>query len=194
MTHKLHNSVMSQVEQVIAAEKVTKAVLGPLSRDLLIYTPESDDIATVNRLIHGLSPVNKKAAILFFSHFLPWQVEKDNNEQFVRFGKKMTADKKVKAKLKAIIDFLSEESNTIWTWAENNLEIKKKDFARGIRSAIKKALAGDEKSDTPPLTMKEVVDAIFDSEADQGELILSMIEHINAVEEEKAEEEQQQVA
>lgn len=191
MTHRLHNSVVSQVEQVIAAEKVTKAVLGPLSRDLLIYTPESDDIATVNRLVHGLSPVNKKAAILFFSHFLPWQVEKDANGQFVRFGKKMTAEKKVKAKMQAIVDFLTEETNTIWTWADDNIEIKKKDFARGIRSAIKKALTGDEKSDTPALTMNEVVDAIFDSEADENELILSMIEHINAVEQKKAEEEQQ---
>ena len=81
-------TIVADIEAVKTAETTTYAKMRELSRNLLLYVPESDDIAGVNRLIGVLTPANRKVAVLFFQHFLPWVVEETPDGVFSRFGKK----------------------------------------------------------------------------------------------------------
>lgn len=162
MTHKMHNAIYAAIDTLAQAEKITRKVLAELSRDLLIYVPESNDIEAVNRLMNVLTPMNKQAARLYFQHFLPWQAENDTDGVFQRFGKKLQGEKKTQKKLDAIVLWLADESNNIWTWADQNIELKQKDFKATVARAIAKALEGDEKTDTPPLDRATLMEAIFE--------------------------------
>lgn len=173
--HRLHNVVYARLDAIAAAEKITRAELGGLSRELLIYIPDTQDIDILNRLIGVLTAVNSKVAVEYFKHFLPWQVEQDKDGNFLRFGKKMQGEKKLAKKLEAITEWLKDESNNIWTWADVNIEIKKKDFKAGIARAIKSALKGDDKSETPALSKAEIMSAIFDGGVTLDDM-LSVIE------------------
>lgn len=183
--HRLHNTIYAAIETIAQAEKITRKALAEISRDLLIYVPESQDIEAVNRLMGVLTPMNKNAARLYFQHFLPWKVENDTDGNFQRFGKKMKGDKQVADKLKAIEEWLSDESNNIWTWANDNIEVKQKDFRATVARAIKKALEGDEKSSTPPLSRDQLLDAIFEG----GVTIDDMMEGIEKQEQRLAQAE-----
>ena len=173
--HRLHNTVYARLEAIAAAEKITRSELGNLSRELLVYVPDTQDIDIVNRLLGVLTPMNRKTAILFFTHFLPWQVENDADGTFNRFGKMLQGEKKIAKRMDAITEFLKDESNNIWTWADENVQIdKKKDFKGMIAKAIKKALEGDEKSDTPALSKDEVFAAIFDGGITLEDLLVAL--------------------
>jgi hypothetical protein len=161
--HRLHNVVMARFDAIANAEKITRAELAALSRELLIYVPDTQDIQFINRLMGVLTPVNRRVAILYFGHFLPWEKENDTDGTFLRFGKKMLGEKKLTKRMMAIADWLADENNTIWTWSDENVSIdKKKDFKSGVVRAIKNALAGDEKTDSPALDPMEVMAAIFE--------------------------------
>lgn len=164
MTHRLHNVVYARLEAIANAEKITRKELGELSRELLTYVPDTHDIDIVNRLIGVLTPVNRRAAIAYFKHFLPWQVEHEADGQtFSRFGKMLQGEKKVKRRMDSIAEWLKDEANNIWKWSDDNLdvEVKQKDFYALVSKQIQKALEGDEKSDTPALTRDQLVAAIF---------------------------------
>lgn len=153
----MKTSIYASINEIAAAEKITRTVLAGLSRDMLIYIQDSQDIEAVNRLLGVLTPMNRKVAILYFAHFLPWEQEKGPDGTFQRFGKKT---KKLKLEAKKALEcseWLETESNNIWTWGDANVEIKQKDLAALLGRAIKKALNGDEKSDTPPMSMSDVV-------------------------------------
>ena len=131
-------AVNSKIVKLGKAEKVTKALLGELSRDLLAYVAvqESWDVAAINRLLAVLTPINKKTAVLFFSHFLPFSFNKDEGN----FGA-MAKNKEKKAKdkeesLAKVGVFLADEDNNIWTYAEENIKVEQKpvDYAAKITS------------------------------------------------------------
>lgn len=126
MTNNLKAVVYGRLEAIANAEKITRFELGAISRELLMYVPDSNDIDIVNRLIGVLTPMNRKIAILFFKHFLPWEVEVDHDDEFSRFGKKLKADKKVKRRMEMIVEFLSDENANIWSWAEVHVEVEQK--------------------------------------------------------------------
>lgn len=190
MNDNIKGHIYGLIAEIAAAEKITKAKLGLLSRDLLMYVPETHDIEAVNRLISVLTPVNKRVAIAFFTAMLPWEVEKDNDGVFQRFGKKTKSEKKEQRTTKKIAEFLADVDNNIWTWAENNIEVevKQKDFAGLITKTLAKALAGDEKSNTPPLDPALAMQAVLASGIDI-ETILNVITQV-----ELETEEQQQAA
>lgn len=162
----LKTSIYAMIEEVAAAEKITRKTLAALSRDMLLYVPDSQDIEAVNRLLGVLTPMNRRVAILYFDSFLPWEQEKDADGNFTRFGKKTKGDKKLAAAAKKIVDWLADESNNIWTWSDQNIELKQKDFVGLLTRAIQKALDGDEKTDTPALTQAQVVATIISAGVD----------------------------
>ena len=159
----IRGHIYGLIAEIQAAEKITKVKLGVLSRDLLMYVPESDDIEAVNRLFEVLTPVNKSVAIEFFTHFLPWDAERDTGKNFIRFGGKTKGEKKRSRSVKNIKEFLADEKNNIWTWAETEIQVekKKKDFAGMITRQVTKALEGDEASDTPAISAADVLSAVF---------------------------------
>lgn len=141
MSHKdTRTNIIAKIGEVRASEKVTKAKLAELSREILQYViiDDSADIDVVNRLIAVLTPVNKKVAIEFFRYHLPWNF--DNEEK--RFGKK-TKGEKIRVEKRARVDeFIINEANTIWTWAENHIQVEKKEinYADRVTTAVKRAL------------------------------------------------------
>ena len=61
--------VYGRLEAIMAAEKITRVELGAMSRELLMYVPDTNDIDIVNRLLGVLTPMNRRTAILFFFKF-----------------------------------------------------------------------------------------------------------------------------
>ena len=131
------NTINARIETLKNAERVTKAELGSLSRELLEYVmlDKSYDIDAVNRTIAVLTPMNKKTAVLFFNAFLPFQFDEETNT----FGKMQK--KHVAKKVEAITTWLEDEGNSIWTWAADNVKVEAKevDWAKKISKDITKA-------------------------------------------------------
>lgn len=164
MPNKMDNvkgHIFGLIAEIAESEKVTKVKLAQLSRELMVYVMESHDISAANRLIDVLTPVNKRAAIVFLSHFLPWTPELDDDKNFVRFGKMMKGQKAVDKRRKLILDFIAEKDNTIWTWAKDNVQVEAKptDFFKSVSKSVERALKGNE--NTPPLPREEVIKALF---------------------------------
>ncbi len=139
--------INARIEKLGNAERVTKAELAALSRELLEYVcidggkgEPSHDIDAVNRTIAVLTPMNKRTASIFFPEFLPWSFD----EKTGRFGKmnKKAFDKKAEA-IKA---WLADDTNDIWRWALDNIRMDKKppEYAKQIQKLIERALDDDE--------------------------------------------------
>lgn len=131
-------SINNKIATLAQAEKVTKAVLAELSRDLIDYVliQEIHDIAAVNRTLAVLTPMNKATAVQFFQAFLPHKF----NEDTQTFG---GLDKKIKpAKMEASKEFMADENNNIWTWAAVHVEVKakEKDYLGNVTKAVKQAI------------------------------------------------------
>lgn len=154
----LKASILAHITAIAAAEKITRASLGEISRELLIYVPDTKDIDLVNRLLVVLTPMNKQTAVLYFKHFLPWEYEEDA----VKFGSMMQGDKKIAKRMTMITEFLNDTDNNIWTWADANVEIArvKPDLGMNITEAVNKALAGTKETRT-----KEAAEGISKAEA-----------------------------
>lgn len=163
MEHRLHNVIMARLDAIANAEKITRHELANLSREFLVYVPDTQDVDLVNRLLGVLTPMNKATCILYFQHFLPWECENDKDGHFQRFGKKMLGEKKLAKRMTAIADWLAVEENNVWTWAKDNVDLTKKpDFKARVTSSIKKALEGDAEKEVAPLSALELLTAIFD--------------------------------
>lgn len=158
---KLLTRITKRIDKLAASEKVTKAELSALSRELLFYvltghedTPASYDVQAVNRLLGVLTPMNQRTSVLFFAHFLPFAF--DENE--LKFGK--LQQKKKDKFIQQAREFLEDETNDIWAWAARNVKVEKKpvDWSKKISSDIQKALnaEGDD-----ALTAKEVMVAVL---------------------------------
>ena len=119
------------------------------------------DIGRVNRLIHSLTPVNRKAAIGFFTAHLEWEKMTDDDGNFINFGKKMSSMKKVEKIINRRITFLADDNMTFWQWADDNTELKPIDFASGIQSSIKRALKGNDKRNSPALSQMDVAQIVL---------------------------------
>ena len=153
--------IFGLIAELAASETITKAKLGQLSRELMVYVVESKDISAANRLLDVLSPVNKRATIAFLSHFLPWTPKLDEDKNFVRFGKMMKGQKAVDKRKQAIVDFIADKDNTIWVWQKDNINIEAKptDFFKSVEKSVERALKGNDK--TPPLAREDVIKALF---------------------------------
>ena len=153
--NNLKTSIDTRTAAIKASEATTKLELGAISRELLLYVPDSKDIGAVNRLIEVLTPKNKEMAVLFFKAFLPWNYDDVAN----MFTVMLTGDAKRQKKFAAALAFTAKEENNIWTWAKVNIAPmeRAKNYAGKIGSTIKHAL-DDEKDG---LTEKEVFAAIL---------------------------------
>ena len=154
------------IKLVASSEKVTKKALSELSRDLLEYVPVSNDIATVNRLLNVLTPMNRETALKFFDYFLPWdlptkeEVEGDKIKS-IKFGKKTKGDRAINRIASRRATFLEDKNNTIWTWSNKHLEVsdrKPTDWRMKLTNDIKKALDPEKGG----LTQAQVIASVLD--------------------------------
>jgi hypothetical protein len=160
---QLKVSIDSAIEALAAAETITKLRLAELSRSVLTYivVEGSPDVATLNRLLGVLTPMNKQAAQLYFEHFIPYQFD----DKTGLFGERIKKQTRHDAKVAAAVKWLEkDEANTIWTWVDDNVEVKAKDYAGDITKAIKAALKGNEKKGYEALTVRQVLNTVVDCE------------------------------
>ena len=160
--------ISSKVTKLGNREKVTKALLGELSREVLVYVYETADIAMVNRLINVLTPINKKVAVQYFDAFLGWTL----NAESQLFGKKQK-DAPYTKKSYLTDEFLANEANNIWTWAETEIEVapKAKNYGMKISKLVDKALNDEDEG----IDLREVLFAIVASDSvSLGDLMQSL--------------------
>jgi len=160
-------TINTRIDAIRASEKITKLELGLISRELLLYVPDSKDIDAVNRLLNVLTPMNYRTAQLFFSNFLPWVWDEKNN----RFAAMSKGDKGVNGKLASIKEFLDEPANTIWLWAERNIKLEtvKTPFEERLTSLVSKALKGEKGLE--PIDKNAVIMAVMAGGVSAGDLI-----------------------
>jgi hypothetical protein len=124
------------------AEKITRAELSTLSRITLeaLHTEVEGnkvygDIRIINDILPALTPVNRQVVIEFFKEFSGFSFDGKNN----RFTSK---DKKnYDAAVALSEDFLEDPLNNLWTWANRNVEVTKKEFniSQSMGALLKKA-------------------------------------------------------
>ena len=149
--------IEKDLKKLTASEKVTKAALSVLSRTVLAYVYETNDINMVNRLLKVLTPVNKRVAEAYFPKYLGWTF----NPKELAFGVK-SKDKAYAAKYELACEFLADEANNIWTFAAAEIvfEAKPKQYAVRITQLVTRALKDAEEG----ITVKDVLFAIMASE------------------------------
>lgn len=181
-----YETLMAAIGDVAAAERITKSKLSTLSRDLLSYTTESEDIRPINALMglddggnFILTPMNWRTAAQYFHHFLPFASNFEDLKKYATrgegqraplvFGKKQK--RKFDDKMAEINAFLSEENNDIWVWSDQNvnIEVKPVDYFKQITQAVKK---GIEKGDMDSVS---VLSAVLEAEGmDMGQLLAAL--------------------
>lgn len=111
-----------QVLRLKRSEMITRQVLMVLSRTVLEAHHATEDVGYINRLLEVLTPVNRKVAVVYFTHFSGFHYD----DTLARFTKKSGKRYDECDKLSTI--FLEDPLNNIWSWAGRNVEIQKKDF------------------------------------------------------------------
>lgn len=157
-------SLLARVATIRASETITKSELSAFSREALSLLLENKDVRAINALLGVsedgkavLSPVNRKVAGMFFSHFVAFsKVEDESLIQFVKIKAKAW-DKHATM----ITEWLDNPRNDIWTWAATNVEVEKKapEYAGKITKQIQKALND---KDGYAISQVDVLKAVLD--------------------------------
>lgn len=146
------------------SEKVTKETLRELSRNVLAAHHQTQDVSYMNKLIAVLTPVNRKVASLFFAEFSGFR-QTDGV-----FTKKDKANYD-KAHETAIM-FLEDPLNNIWTWAEREVAVDKKEFDIGqVTKAIERF---NKKATDNGMTQADVLRAILKAGFEMDTLLAVM--------------------
>lgn len=163
-----------KIGQLAKAEKVTKQLLGELSREVLLFVLETKDVRPVNELLGNrqgqfvLSPMNWRIACKYFLHFLPFTSNFDEVKDCINKGGardplvfKKLSPKKVESKTEEIHAWLAVEENDIWVWSNSiAFEEKPVDYAGRI---TKNVMAAQEKGGLDAIAiMQAVVNAGID--------------------------------
>ena len=151
-------TLMQAIAELAQAEKVTKAKLSELSRELLAYMLESADVRPINALLgkqedgsFTLTAVNWRVACQYFHHFLPFTSNYNDIRDCVInggmrtelvFGKK--DKKRFDTKVELISDWLDDADNDIWSWSDSvKVEAKPTDYAGRITKAVEAGMNED---------------------------------------------------
>lgn len=177
-----YQTIDAKITELFNAEKVTKAVLAELSRELLLYLIDGDDVRPINRLLNvdnALTPVNWRIACQYFKHFLPFKSNYSEVKECIEKGGKRESlvftkldKKKYDEKVKLIAEFLEDESNNIWSWSSENVEVKAKtpDYFKAVTNAVNNAV---KKGD---LSVNDILKAIQESEINLDDMLLAAMQ------------------
>lgn len=164
-------TILGRIEALAASERITKAELGAVSREILTYITLNggNDIGTVNRLIGVLTPMNKRTACLFFDNFLPFTFDEDKGN----FGNKVKGDKRITEYVDKAQVFMADDDNNIWTWADDNLklEVKPKDYAKKLTNLVHRALNDDKGEE---IDQAEVINAVLSGGLTVGAIMVAL--------------------
>ena len=159
---KLNETQLFNLKALIAEvkqhEERTVVLLGDALPLALNHVWGNDNTTMINELIHALSPVNKKAALVFFDAFQPHEYGYTQKDKRVKaFGKRISKAHTHSTR-KAMEAFFSLNPETgevdpangyfggdYWLWADTNVKVEAKEvnYLEQVGKAIDYAL--DEK-------------------------------------------------
>lgn len=138
------------INQLSKAEKITKANLSVLSRELLAHSIEHKDASLVNKMLGGdvLSPANLRIARLYFAEFMPFAqvlVDRIEGGKAVKqlAGFKNFSERRSATMMEKVEAWLADDKNDIWAWQQDNVQMEKKpaDYASKLTKLVEKALS-----------------------------------------------------
>lgn len=150
---KFEPTFNGSLQRIAQSEKTTKEELRTLSRSILEAHHATENIGYINRLIAVLSPVNKKAAIVFFTHFSGFSFDAETR-MFTKKSKKRYDNAKALAQA-----FLDDPLCNIWTWAERHIEVEQKPFA--VESFEKYMIRAVKNAAAAGIDQVELLKAVF---------------------------------
>lgn len=157
-------TLSARVNAIAHAEKITKHELSLLSREVLAFVLETEDIRIVNTLLgkgedgkYILTSNNRRVAGLYFKEFMPFSNNGGKELDQVVFIKK-------KAKVwdkyaETINNWLADETNDLWKWAGANVQMepKAKMYGDKITKLVTKALDDEVEG----LNSMAIIDAVM---------------------------------
>lgn len=170
-------TIERQINNLGNREKTNKADMSELSRTIMECVMDTKDVRLANRMIEVLTPINKKAATLFFKHFLPFTFD-DEAGKFL----KMQSDKKVAEKAELCAEFLADPHQNIWSWSDRNIDMSPKPLdLKTVTRSVEKYL---KKAEKEGIKQSEVMRAILAAGLD----VTLLVEVINSMAEESVKE------
>lgn len=175
-----YNSFNITIKVLAESERITKDALRSLSRECLMLlhyeSNKQGDITPVNQVLKVLTPVNKKAWLLFMQEFTGF-VYSEKEDVFIRKDKKLYDEK-----CKAACDLLDDLHQNIWTWAERNIKMEKKAFKlETLGKDVKKALEATDEEGNALYTKADVLRTVLENGIDADDLI-AMLQAMDVVE------------
>lgn len=172
--------LMTKIGELAAAERVTKAHLSTLSRDLLNYMLDSEDVRPINALLGKddsgsfvLTPINWRIAVQYFHHFLAFTSNYDEVKEYAIKGKgkrtPLVFNKKAKkrwdASVKAITEWLDDPANDLWVWSNNaNMDASPKDWRLELQKVVLNAIGQGKSKQQGDMSLTDVMSAITELE------------------------------
>lgn len=126
------------LDAIKGAEAIVRAEVRVLSRSVLEALHITENVGYVNSLLSVLTPINKKAMIVFFQAFSGFHYD-SKSETFTKKDKQTYDDKE-----KASLDFLEDPMNNFWSWAQREIKVEAKEFdmtvvTKNMENLLKKA-------------------------------------------------------
>lgn len=144
------SSFKKNLSSLKTSEKRTKELVRSMSRDVLEAHHATEDVKYINEFISVLSPVNRRAAVLYFKEFSGFQ---ESEGMFSKKDKKRYDDKKA-----AAFAFLEDPLNNLWSWSRKlEMEAKPFDITR-LQAQVSSLMKKVEGAEIPH---SEVIKALF---------------------------------
>ena len=146
-----------RIGQLGKAEASVRAELNVLSRGVLEAVHATEQIGYVNQLLAVLTPVNRKAAVVFFKHFAGFHYD----EATRMFTKK--SKKRYEQAHKNAMEFLQDPNNNMFSWAERHIEVEQKPFdqASFLKAQHKAFIRAVQQAKDNGVDQKELFTAMF---------------------------------
>lgn len=171
-----------RIGQLGKAEASVRSELNVLSRGVLEAVHATEQIGYVNQLLAVLTPVNRKAAVVFFKHFAGFHYD----EVTRMFTKK--SKKRYEQAHKNAMEFLQDPNNNMFSWAERHIEVEQKPFdqASFLKAQHKAFIRAVQQARDNGIDQKELFAAMFKPEEGKPGLdvnaLVAVLEAMDVVE------------
>ena len=164
------------------AEASVRTELNALSRGVLEAFHATEQIGYINQLLAVLTPVNRKAAVVFFKHFAGFHYD-DATRMFT-----VKSKKRYEKAHKDSMEFLQDPNNNMFSWAERHIEVEQKPFdqASFLKAQHKTFVRAVQQAKDNGIDQKELFAAMFKPEEGKPGLdvnaLIAVLEAMDVVE------------
>lgn len=169
------------------AEGLVRQQVNVLSRSVLEAIHATEQIGYVNQMLAVLTPVNRKAAVVFFKHFTGFHYD-ETSKLFTKKSKKRYDKAHADA-----MEFLQDPLNNMFSWCERHIEVEQKPFdaTTFLKSQHKAFIRAIQLARDNGVSQKELFEQMFKPETGKPGIdvealvsVLASMGEVNVVEEE----------